>query len=98
MSAYKTECIPDCPDCGTDILVDSSKRDHVAWVCYDCDTRFNTPDPTIGGGSLSKRSCFVLRREYRLSDVSQRDLADEYELSRSTVYRHLNGRCSHDHE
>jgi transposase-like protein len=98
MTQYKTECIPECPNCETDILVDSSKRENAAWECYDCDIGFDAPDPTIGGRPLSKRSCFVLRREYRLSDLSQRDLADEYELSRSTVYRHLNGRCSHDHD
>jgi len=98
MTQYKTECIPECPNCGTDILVDSSKRENVAWECYDCDTGFDAPDPTTGGRSLSKRSCFVLRREYRLSDLSQRDLADEYELSRNTVYRHLNGECSHNNE
>jgi len=98
MSAYKTECIPDCPNCESDILVDSSKRDDVAWECYDCDTGFDAPTPTIGGGSLSRRSCFVLRREYRLSDTTQQELADKYELGSNTVYRHLNGRCSHDHE
>jgi len=98
MSQYKTECIPDCPNCETDILVDSSKRENAAWECYDCDTRFDTPSPTIGGKSISAQSCFVLRREYRLSDVTQQDLADEYELSRRTVYRHVNGRCSHNNE
>jgi len=43
MTRLKTTAIPDCPQCGRDILVDSTSVHGVEWVCYDCDQRFNTP-------------------------------------------------------
>jgi len=55
-------------------------------------------EPAMTTKSVSAADCRRMREWYEASDKSQREIADAVGNPLTTVWYHLNGRCSHTHD
>lgn len=55
-------------------------------------------EPVTTTEKITATDCRRMRSWYETSDKSQHDIADAVGHPRVTIQKHLDGRCSHDHE